>query len=585
MPVVSIPLSSTEFSIFNSIYHKVISDVAERIEIDPKTLTVLYKNVEYTKTDNETNVSLKETENRPTTVSKRRFVVRVNQEYDEDTLGTTAVHEEEHYPIFQDRVIGVTISPVYIQMSVELEFQYLSPSKSELNTMRDMIRIHLSRMRNIGHHEVEYTMLIPDSVESFIEDIHGLRNRLIPQELAEYFLEHSSNRVHPITDMSNKENTKLGVKEKQVRIVGTYGFSPTPEKAENNTADNTNSFSFTYAFSVTIPRALSVRYPPIICNKILPAKYLSFVEEARKKDYLDRNRNMNYIGHSNYALSSFEAHRQLENMVNINLPINVPLFDEFYKKQGHKGYGIVMSFLIEVDETNKKGLLNLKDLGPYNLSTTTLDFIKNSNKDNFTQPYRSFIYFGLHQDDRHFDNSVLEITEDLDVRSKVELSLLTPVRVTISLCIDLSMLGDDVLDPLQKTPEVFIDFFKDYLENKYAFNEYLKSQGPAEASAVHCLIKFIRELINKDDKENIRDILRVVARYDNLLASCLAEDMVTYRPEIVNYLKVLGIVIFRSGSNFVIRVDQELPKEGKGEPIYPKIGGREFGIINYPEYD
>lgn len=584
MPVISIPLSGTEFSIFNSIYYKIIKDVAEAIEVDEKTMTVLYKNIEYAKTDNETTMSVQTKDNKPTTVSKRRFTVRVNQEYDEDNLGTTAVHQEEHYPIFLDRETSVSITPVYIQMDVELEFQYHSPSKSEVNTMRDMIRIHLSRMRNIGHHEVEYTLLIPEAVEGFIEDVHTLRNRLIPQELAEYFLENSSNRVHPITDMSNKENTRLGVQEKQVRIVGTYGFSPTPEKAENNTDNNTNTFSFTYAFSVTIPRALSVRYPPMICNRLLPARYLTFVEEARKKDYLERNRNINYIGRSNYNLSHFEAHRQLENRVNINLPINVPMFDEFPNKQGHKGYGIVMSFLLEVDETDRRTLFNLKDLDPYQLSSSTLEDLKAGDRHYVTKPYQSYMYLGLYQEGRHFDDQILEVTENLDVVSKIDLSLIKPVRVAISICIDTSMLSSLAIGRLSSDTELFLNFMKEHLEVKRDFSDFIRNQSHGNDNLVEIIVKFIQRNLDIDNPLPVIEVMKLVSFYDELVTSTLVSSIVNYRKEMMNALENLGMRFFKVNGCYGVKVVPEEPKVGRGDPVYPLVVDRSLGIIIHPEF-
>lgn len=584
MPAVAIPLSSTEFSVFNSIYYKIIQDVAQTIEVDPKTLTVLYKNVEYAKTDNETNASILTNDNRPTTVSKKRFMVRVNQEYDEDNLGSTAVHQEEHFPIFEDRTLGVMITPIYIQIPVELEFTYTSPSKSELNTMRDMIRIHLSRTRNIGHHEVEYTMLIPEAIDTFIEDIHKLRERLIPQSLGDYFMEHSTKRIHPITDMSNESNVRIGVKEKQVRIVGTYDFSPMPDKVDSRTEDNTNTFSFSYRFSVTIPRALSVRYPPMICNRMLPEKYLAFVAERRKLDFLERNRNINYIGHSNYALSRFEAHRQLENMVDINLPVNIPQFDEFKPRQGHAGYGIVMSFLIEVDETDKKTLFNLNDISPYQIKERVAEFIRQGDYKYLTIPYQSFMYLGLHQEGRHFDNSVLEIDADMTVRSKVELSLFKPVRVTLGLCIDITMLDSHVVARLQQDPDLFLDFLKEYLEVKHNFNELVKNQSLTEITLIDTIINYIHHNLSADNIEAVKDVLKVIEEMSLPVRDSLANAIVNRRPELTSRLEAIGIEFYKEQGRNSYRTEPQEHKMPPGTPILPFVIARGYGLFSYPEY-
>lgn len=568
MPVVTFPLSSTEFSVFNSIYYKIIEDVANTVEIDQNALTVLYKNLEYAKTDNEDTLSIKSSDGKPTTISKRRFVVRVNQEYDEDNLDTMATHQEEHFPIFMDHTTGVSIAPVYMQMDVELEFEYLSPSRTELGSMRDKIRMHLSRTRNIGHHEVEYTMLIPSPVEEFVADVHELRNRLIPKELDAYFLENSSKRVHLITDMVNEDNVKLGVKEKQVRIVGTYGFSPLPEKSETDNSNNSSKFSFTYKFSVTVPRHLVIRYPAMICNRLLPNKYLSFVEKARVKENHEREVGVNYIGFSNYNFSIFEANKQLGRRVNIELPINVPSFDEFKTKQGHKGYGLVMSFLLEIDETDNRSLFNLKELGDYHIATKTLNWLEVGDYENITSPYESFMYLGLHQENKFFDGPVLTVDQELNVKSKVDLDLTKPVRVTIGLSIDMSMLANKVIESLNKDPEMFLDFLNEHLEIRKSFKDKITDGTISHNFLVNSILNFILRRISVEDYETVLDVLEIVKVQDSLVLSDVISFALNNRPETVNALTNLGVKFIKQNTGYTLTTGREVKQESKGDPIY-----------------
>jgi len=84
MPVVSITLDDTNRSILSNVYYKIIQDIVDRIKIPYGTLVVLHKDTEVTLTDNKTNVSIQDKPNLPSTVSRRRIQVTINEEYNEE---------------------------------------------------------------------------------------------------------------------------------------------------------------------------------------------------------------------------------------------------------------------------------------------------------------------------------------------------------------------------------------------------------------------------------------------------------------------------------------------------------------------
>lgn len=582
MALAAFAFSSTEFSVFNSIYYKIIQDVSKVVDIDPEALQILYKNVEQVKSDNRENVSNRSVENTPTTNSKKRVLVRVNQEYDEDNINTSVVHRDEHMPIFHDNLIDVTIAPIYIQVNAELEFTYKSPSKTELARIRDMIRIHLSNYRNIGHHEVEYTMLIPTEITEFIEDVYDMRNRLIPEDLASYFVTHSSNRIHPITDMSNEKNTRLGVKEKQVRIVGFFDMDTGPDKTNHNVDENITDFTFTYRFSVSIPRALSVRYPLMICNRMLPERYWKHLEEEAKKVYIKRNVQAPYIGRSNQYLSNFESNRILDNRHRLNLPLTVPICDDFNTRQVHKGYGIVISFLIEVDEDDKRTLFNLKDLDDYHLTKESMRYISTLGRTRVTHPFSSHIYMGLHQRGKHYDNYILEIDEDLTVKSKVELSLFQPVRVTISICLDMTSLSEEAIKILLGDDDLYLDFVSEYLEIRDDYRNLISSNTKAMTYFISTVIDFIRSKSNVGEYDRVRELLELILIRDRAVLSELLATIHGNNPTLLRTLRANNFRFVKESNRWTY-VPNRPPKELEGEPNELTVLARNYGIIKYPE--
>lgn len=474
MPVVSLTLEDTNRTILANAYSKIVQDIVDNIKIPYGTLMLLHKDIEVSLTDNKANAVTQGGDNLPSTVGKRRVQATINEDYNEDELTTTAVHQPSAYPIFRDDDVGVYVYPVYVKSDITIDFSYSSPSKTEATRIRDDIRLRLSQTRNINMHELEYDILIPEVVEDFIADVYDLKKRLVPQSLEDYFREHATKRVFAMTDMGNIENTKLAVHEKQIRIVGVYDMSSMPEKLETDNENNNYRVKFSYKFSMDVPRGIAMRYPVMVCNRPLPAKYIEFIEQNRINSQEESKKELNYTG-SLRSLAYFEAHRQLENRVDIKLPMNIPGFDEFNLRQGHKGYGIVVSFLSQVDETDCKGLFNLTDIDPYCLPATLLTYIRDTERRYMTRPYGSFLYIALHQDGKHFDNGILEIDQDFNVRSKVKLDLMKPVRITISVCIDLSYLERDVLERMFNNPDVYYIFLAEYIN---AYNNFKTEQQP-----------------------------------------------------------------------------------------------------------
>ncbi len=534
MPTVSLTLEDTNYTILNNAYFKIINDIVEATKIPHSTIIAVHKDIDYTLTDNKTNETGIEKKNLPSTASLRRVQASITEEYNEDELTTTAVHQVSAYPIFEDRDIDVFVFPIYVKSDIVIEFNYFTPSKAEANRIRDDIRIRLSQTRNIGIHDIEYDILLPEIVEEFVADVHTLKNRLVPQSLEDYFAEHSTKRVHLITDMANKENAKIAIFEKQVRILGLFDFSSMPEKVDADNENSTYKVSFSYKLSFDVPRAIGIRYPVMICNKLLPAKYVQFIEDNKVNSIEESKRNLSYT-QSLHALSHFEAHRQLENRVDINYPINIPAFDDFHVRQAHKGYVILTSFLTEVNEVDKKSLLNLKEIDPFYIPDNLIAYLQNGEYQYAKLPYMSFLYFGIHQEGSLFD-APCEIDQDLNIRSINELSLMKPVRVTLSVIIDITMLDKRALERLLNHDDILILYIKEWLNTFSNFKTEFSRTFNTINDIVRMFIYFINYYRVTDNNITLEKIINVI-KLDPYIYNILLDVLFNLFPELFNYLK------------------------------------------------
>lgn len=540
MPVACITLEETNRTILSSSYFKVIQDVLAQTNIPYGTLIAMHKGMEINRTDNETNLSSEQRANLPSTAARRKVVVDITEEYNEDALTTTAVSYQDTAPIFMDNQIDLKIYPVYVMSDITLKLTFSTPSKTEANRLRDDLRIKLSQMRNILHHEIEYDILVPEVVQELIADVHTLKARLYPSELGEYFRTCSTKQAHMVTDTVGMTNAAVAIRERQVRIVGKFEFSSMPEAVEEDTDSNTYKLTIPYKFTMEVPRGMCMSYPPMVCNKPMPAKYLQWVADGKIKTREEYSRNLSYTS-SMGALSHFEAHRQLDYRINNKLPLNLPLFDEFPQRQGHHGYMITTTFLTDVDETDCKTLFNLKELPDFYMDSKLLAFLQAGERAYAVTPYKSCFYFGLHYPGRYFDSDCLEITEDLTVRSKVALPLDKPIRVAFSVLADQSSLFRGTQKRWYADKPMVLLYLNEYLS---ALTNYKNELSDLPETFRHFQVftfKFLQWGVQDRDAPFLQEILKICS-FDTFLMESTVTLLVNSYPILYgNLLKFTDI--------------------------------------------
>lgn len=534
MPTAYFPLQETNRSILSASYYKVIKQLLRQTNIPYGTLIAMHKGMEINRTDNETNLSSHTAQNLPSTAARRKVIVDISEEYNEDALGTTAVSYRDNPPIFVDPQIDLSVYPVYVSTDITFKISYTTPSKSEANQLRDDLRVKLSQMRNIAHHEVEYDILVPAGVQDLIADSHVLKSRLHPGELGEYFYTFATRQAYMLTDTANKENAHLAVRERQVRIVGQFEFSPMPEAVEESNDTNTYRLTIPYKFTMQIAKGMCVSYNPIVCNRPMPSKYLQWVVDSKTQGREEYSRNLTYT-HSLGALSHFEAHRQLDYRINNKLPLNLPLFDEFPTRQGHPGYVITATFLTSVNEDDRRTLFNLKEIPDFYMDAKFLEFIAAGERVNMVIPYRSLFYFGLYYPDQYFDHDCLEITADLTVRSKVALPLDKPTRVAFSVLADTSFLQKDTQKRWYPAKDMVLLYMREYMSVLQNYGHELGNIKKDHLSFQRLVVVFLQSGINDKDSAFLSEVLKICA-IDNLTIESLVNFLTSSYPHIYQQL-------------------------------------------------
>ncbi len=513
MPTVTFTLEDVDKSVVRQSILGIVRDLLEKTDLSSKVATILHGDVKLTTTDHKFNIDANKEPNVPTVATDRRVVVNITtDEYDEDSLYTTAVGQEEYPPIYLDPIATALVWPVYLNVSYVINFAYTTPSDKEAIRWRDNMRAKVSQYQDMYVHDVTYDVIVPEVVENLIMDVYTLRNRLNPQTLVNYFKDNTSRRLHVITDLSGG-NSKLAFKEIQTGVQGMFDFGGAPDKPERDDDTNTYTVSFNYKVTINRPSLMTMKYQPMVCNRLMPNKWIQFLVDMNVRNHQEKNKVLMY-SKSMFNLSNFLSHRQLEYNYDLDLPINIPKFDEIKTKTVTNGYCVTTTMLTQVDETNKRSLLNLNDLSPYYLDKDFMDWIVEGEHQYVCSPYESVLFFGLNQPGAMYNSPILTVDTSLNVSSTVDLSLLNISRVYLNFIIDLDMLSAAALERLLLRPALFTKFMLEWLTQRRNYPEVRVTCN--EDSVLGKIVGLYTDAANMFDIDEFKRLLALTKSTDNL---------------------------------------------------------------------
>lgn len=400
--------------------------------------------------------------------SERHTFIEVEDDYDEGSLGSTALEREEHIPIFTDSKLGVQATPVYATTNVTINFVYRCPSKSEAQRWRDEARARISKMMDINLHKVNYSYQLPLDMVAILQEIHKKREDQFGygQTFAEYVTSFADPRLTLLGDPVGKDQ-RLAIAETQTRIQGIYTWDALPEKAQRDDQTGTWSISFGYKYSFEKPIELHIRYPVMVHNQLLEADFIEFSDKA-----YDPNNDNKVFSKSYHALNAFEMDTIMNAVTNPNFIIRIPSYDDFVIQDVLRGTGTILIALSSVED-DKRTIVNLKDLGDFVIDQDILDFIIQSEYPYICKQYKSILNLGLYRNEFLTSNETLTCDNLLNVKAVNDLDLRNQHRIRLSICVDITYLDQKALLRLKNFPKALVKIIgsmNELLRNHPDFN-------------------------------------------------------------------------------------------------------------------
>jgi hypothetical protein len=462
MTCISLTLPEISQSVTRPVIFDIISQVQNNTKISPDTIIKYPGDIDRMQTPG-SDIGSQDPTARFN--AQRYTFIEVEEDYDHDTLGSTAVAYNEHIPVWLDRALGVEVKPVYATSAVTISFKYRCPSKTEALRWRDDIRIRISQMQDLNLHHITYHYQLPVSVYEVLVAVYQNREAYLGygETIDQYIWSNASTRMTLVSDRVD-QSARLAISETQSRIVGLYGFDGIPDRAERDDTAGAWQISFQYRFSYEKPIACHMRYPIMVHNALLPARYIAFTNSEPRPDRIPSS-----FSRSIGALHRFEMPTQSSRTRDWDYLIRLPAFDDYIPTQIPPGTGSLILALAEVDETDDRTLFNLSDLGEYVLDADIMEFITESEYPYICDLYKSIISVTLYRNAYLTSFDTIRCASDLTLRATRDLNLRNQHRVRIALVTDLTLLDPAALDRLRLYPKALVKILS-------ALNELLGAQ-------------------------------------------------------------------------------------------------------------
>jgi hypothetical protein len=190
------------------------------------------------------------------------------------TIADNDKYLRDYLPIFNNKKLGIVLTPMHAHMVLEMNVTYRSQSYDDLliwltNHVRNTMRLSAS-----SHHNILYNITIPDEVYDYLYDVWGLTETVAPygNTFREFLID---GFVTGLSLRKNKSETaeKLIVAIKNTACLGMYTTLP-PEVPTTQGEPPFSEITFTYTLNFEQPTALILRFQKIVHNRLVDIRRL-----------------------------------------------------------------------------------------------------------------------------------------------------------------------------------------------------------------------------------------------------------------------------------------------------------------------
>lgn len=382
------------------------------------------------------------------TNSSEAIYIEMEERPIEDRVLSTAVTQQEHALVFHDPALGIRVKPVYTPTEVTVNFRLRFKDKTAADRWVNGIKTAYSAGRVENLHEVSYHYGVPPEILYILVELHQLRENVAPynETLEKWFRDHMTTRAVTLTNLSgNLDHASLVIAETQIRVLGWFDFTYIPEKGEKADDGGTWTCGFDYRFQYDKVTDCVIEYPLMVHNQIIPEKIRAEYMPYRPEDRLA------YVSYSRFAFNRADSYKPFS-LSSLD-GFSIPEFDDWVPARVIAKTTSICRVMVEVAESDPRDVLNLGQLGDWELNPIILDFLKGE------APYlgifgKSVFHIGMFIGQYPKQDVPVVVDADLNVRTQYDMSLRDINHMRLSFVFDWTALDKPALDRLRRHPEV-----------------------------------------------------------------------------------------------------------------------------------
>jgi len=360
------------------------------------------------------------------------ITIQLEEEYDEDSLFTTALHQSEYPPIFHDEALGVVVRPVYSATVARLAFEARFRSRTEAVRWRDHIRHKVSAGQREMNHTVQYAYLFPLECLQLIRHVYDLResNAGYGDTWTEYATHAFTPRLKLLTNQNGTFQAPA-ISESQTDIIGWWDFELAPDVQAISESGEKWLVSFEYTYRYDKPTAVSTHHPILVHQQLLDQTWIPAIERTEQvpvRTYASRTRK---------ALDALQ-----DTMAHIPMisGVQLPAWDDWLPAKVPPSTVTVFTAMLMKEADDPTLLVDLTALGDYRFEPAMLHYLSEQYR-KLTVRGQAPIQVELYKNNEVAPEHGVTVDATLQVRTAQPLDDRSIYHLRVSLCTNLKLLS------------------------------------------------------------------------------------------------------------------------------------------------
>lgn len=441
MPKIALEIEETYDNITRPVTSGIIRDLINRLGLPNDTSLAYYGSAE----DSANKGSVLAQQNAAVKFPfTDRVKIDVDEQYVDDHVLTTPVHQHAQRKIFADDGLGVYIRPVYQRTRSVVSMTYRASDKTTALRWRDNFRRKSAEGRESLLHEVIYHFTPPMPFFGILQEIHRLREQQwgYGEDFTTWVADHFTERLTNLSTLDG-HRTLPAVTEKQIGIQGWFDFEAQPDNPSKESDGGSWTLTVSYTFEYDKVTSMTMDYPIVVHNQLLSSDYVPMDKTYDLYEQAFRQ------SPANDSLSLFTPHRRVVNALYEHIVI--PAHDDWYPAKNSKRLITLISALVGVDPENPTLIASLADFGEVGIDPGVVEYLRKERM-NIKRYTANAFHVEFFRGRYPQDPASLMIDADLNLYSTVPLDPRNIYHLRFSVTKDLRTLSDEAKDSLRKDP-------------------------------------------------------------------------------------------------------------------------------------